>query len=141
MNDNGQSQMDLNWLLDQMVGRVFGAQHAVVLSADGLRMGNSGGLTKDKSDRLSAIASTLQSLAKGVSREFVGGPVLQTVIELGEGYLFVSAAGQGACLAVIAEKTVDVESIAYEMKRLVKQLGDHLASAPRDHSMDGAQRN
>jgi predicted regulator of Ras-like GTPase activity (Roadblock/LC7/MglB family) len=141
MNNNGQSKMDLNWLLDDIVRRVVGAQHAVVLSSDGLLMGKSGALSKDDSDQLSAIASSLQSLAKGVSRHFVRGPVLQTIIELAEGYLFVSAAGQGACLAVIADASVDVESIAYEMSRLVKTLGDHLSAAPRDPSTNGSNRN
>jgi predicted regulator of Ras-like GTPase activity (Roadblock/LC7/MglB family) len=132
MNEYGNSNTDLNWLLDDMVDRVVGAQHAVVLSADGLLMGKSATLTKDDSDQLSAIASSLQSLAKGVSRHFARGPVLQTLIEMAEGYLFVSAAGQGACLAVLAEDSVDVEMIAYEMSRLVKRVGDYMSSAPRE---------
>nr|WP_042191632.1 roadblock/LC7 domain-containing protein [Kibdelosporangium sp. MJ126-NF4]CEL20195.1 hypothetical protein [Kibdelosporangium sp. MJ126-NF4]CTQ97420.1 hypothetical protein [Kibdelosporangium sp. MJ126-NF4] len=123
---------DLNWLLDDIVGRVVGTQHAIVLSADGLLLGRSAGMNKDDSDQLSAIASSLQSLAKGVSRHFHRGQVLQNLIEMERGYLFVSAAGHGACLAVLAEQTVDVEMIAYEMNRLVKRVGDYLASAPRD---------
>ncbi|HKS44852.1 MAG TPA: roadblock/LC7 domain-containing protein [Amycolatopsis sp.] len=131
MNEHGNSTIDLNWLLDDMVDRVVGAQHAVVLSSDGLLMGKSGLLAKDDSDQLSALASSLQSLAKGVSRHFNRGPVLQNLVEMAEGYLFVSAAGQGACLAVLAEETVDVELIAYEMSRLVKRVGDYMSSAPR----------
>ncbi|CAM3595803.1 roadblock/LC7 domain-containing protein [Kibdelosporangium persicum] len=123
---------DLNWLLDDIVSRVVGTQHAIVLSADGLLLGKSAGMSKDDSDQLSAIASSLQSLAKGVSRHFNRGGVLQNLIEMERGYLFVSAAGRGACLAVLAEETVDVEMIAYEMNRLVKRVGDYLASAPRD---------
>jgi predicted regulator of Ras-like GTPase activity (Roadblock/LC7/MglB family) len=122
---------DLNWLLDDIVSRVVGTQHAIVLSADGLLMGKSAGMSKDDSDQLSAIASSLQSLAKGVSRHFARGRVLQNLIEMEHGYLFVSAAGRGACLAVIAQQTVDVEMIAYEMNRLVKRVGDYMASAPR----------
>ncbi|AIJ24497.1 MULTISPECIES: roadblock/LC7 domain-containing protein [Amycolatopsis] len=132
MNENENSKVDLNWLLDDMVDRVVGAQHAVVLSADGLLMGKSANLSKDDSDQLSAIASSLQSLAKGASKHFQRGPVLQTLIEMAEGYLFVCAAGQGACLAILAEETVDVEMIAYEMSRLVKRVGDYMTSAPRD---------
>lgn len=123
---------DLNWLLDDIVSRVVGTQHAIVLSADGLLLGKSAGMNKDDSDQLSAIASSLQSLAKGVSRHFNRGGVLQNLIEMERGYLFVSAAGRGACLAVLAEGTVDVEMIAYEMNRLVKRVGDYLASAPRE---------
>jgi predicted regulator of Ras-like GTPase activity (Roadblock/LC7/MglB family) len=132
MNEYGTSKPDLNWLLDDIVNRVVGAQNAIVLSADGLQMGKSAGMSKDDSDQLSAIASSLQSLAKGVSKRFSRGPVLQNMIEMEFGYLFVSAAGQGACLAVLAGENVDVEMIAYEMNRLVKRVGDYLASAPRE---------
>mgnify|MGYP001096294755 CR=1 FL=1 len=140
MNQNGNTKLDLNWLLDDVVNRVVGAQHAIVLSADGLLMGKSFGMTKDDSDQLSAMASSLQSLAKGVSRHFSRGRVLQTLIEMSEGYLFVSSAGLGACLAVLAEETVDVEMIAYEMNRLVKRVGDYLSSAPRDTSRIASER-
>ncbi|GAA1034688.1 MULTISPECIES: roadblock/LC7 domain-containing protein [Amycolatopsis] len=132
MNEYGNSTPDLNWLLDDVVNRVVGAQNAIVLSADGLLLGKSSGMSKDDSDQLSAIASSLQSLAKGVSRQFHRGPVLQNMIEMERGYLFVSAAGQGACLAVLAGADIDVEMIAYEMNRLVKRVGDYLASAPRE---------
>jgi predicted regulator of Ras-like GTPase activity (Roadblock/LC7/MglB family) len=123
---------DLNWLLDDIVSRVVGTQHAIVLSADGLLLGKSAGMSKDDSDQLSAIASSLQSLAKGVSRHFSRGPVMQNLIEMERGYLFVSAAGRGACLAVLAAETVDVEMIAYEINRLVKRVGEFMASAPRE---------
>lgn len=131
MNENGNSKPDLNWLLDDVVNRVVGAQNAIVLSADGLLIGKSAGMSKDDSDQLSAIASSLQSLAKGVSRQFSRGAVLQNMIEMERGFLFVSAAGQGACLAVLAGESVDIEMIAYEMNRLVKRVGDYLAAAPR----------
>ncbi len=132
MNEYGSPKPDLNWLLDDMVNRVVGAQNAIVLSADGLLIGKSAGMSKDDSDQLSAIASSLQSLAKGVSKQFNRGPVLQNMIEMERGYLFVSAAGQGACLAVLAADNVDVEMIAYEMSRLVKRVGDYMVSAPRE---------
>ena len=132
MNEYGNPKPDLNWLLDDMVNRVVGAQNAIVLSADGLLIGKSAGMSKDDSDQLSAIASSLQSLAKGVSKQFNRGPVLQNMIEMERGYLFVSAAGHGACLAVLAADSVDVEMIAYEMSRLVKRVGDYMASAPRE---------
>ena len=140
MNEYGNPKPDLNWLLDDMVNRVVGAQNAIVLSADGLLIGKSAGMSKDDSDQLSAIASSLQSLAKGVSKQFNRGPVLQNMIEMERGYLFVSAAGRGACLAVLAEQTVDVEMIAYEMNRLVKRVGDYLTSAPRETAATAPER-
>jgi predicted regulator of Ras-like GTPase activity (Roadblock/LC7/MglB family) len=136
MNHHGNSAPDiLHQLLNDLVTRVVGAQGAIVLSADGLLLGKSASLTKDDSDQLSAIASSLQSLAKGVQRFFDRGRVLQNMIEMERGYFFVVAAGQGAFLAVLADDTVDVEMIASEINRLVKRVGEHLTAAPRASTM------
>ena len=132
MNENAHSGADLNWLLDDLVERVVGAQHAVVLSADGLLIGKSAALSKDDSDQLSAMASAFQSLARGTGRHFGGGNVRQTIVEMEHAYLFVTAAGRGACLAVLAEESADMGMIAYEMNLLVKRVGVYLSSAPRN---------
>jgi len=122
---------DLNWLLDSLVERAVGAKYAIVLSADGLLLGNSADLGKDDAEQLSAIASAFQSLARGTGKQFDGGEVLQTVVEMERAYLFVTGAGQGACLAVLAEESSDVGLIAYEMNVLVEQVGRFLDAAPR----------
>jgi predicted regulator of Ras-like GTPase activity (Roadblock/LC7/MglB family) len=131
MNEKATSETDLNWLLDNLVERVVAAQHAVVLSADGLLIGKSRELSRDDSDQLSAMASAFQSLARGAGRHFSGGQVRQTIVEMEHAYLFVTAAGRGACLAVLAGESADVGLIAYEMNLLVKQVGVYLSSAPR----------
>jgi predicted regulator of Ras-like GTPase activity (Roadblock/LC7/MglB family) len=130
-NDMAGQGRDLNWLLEDLVGRVVGARHAVVLSADGLLMGRSAGLSKDDSEHLSAMASAFQSLARGTGRHFGGGAVRQTIVEMEHAYLFVTAAGHGACLAVLGEEDSDVGMVAYEMNLLVKRVGPYLSSAPR----------
>ncbi|MFI9388314.1 roadblock/LC7 domain-containing protein [Kutzneria sp. NPDC052558] len=131
MNDKAHSETDLNWLLDNLVERVVDARHAVVLSADGLLIGKSDGLSRDDSDQLSAMASAFQSLARGAGRHFGGGQVRQTIVEMEHAFLFVTAAGRGACLAVLAEENADIGLIAYEMNLLVKQVGVYLSAAPR----------
>ncbi len=45
--------------------------------------------------------------------------------------LFVTAAGDGSCLAVLSDADSDVGLVAYEMTLLVKRVGAHLGSAPR----------
>jgi predicted regulator of Ras-like GTPase activity (Roadblock/LC7/MglB family) len=137
MNENAHSGADLNWLLDDLVERVVGAQHAVVLSADGLLIGKSAALSKDDSDQLSAMASAFQSLARGTGKHFGGGNVRQTIVEMEHAYLFVTAAGRGACLAVLAEELADMGMIAYEMNLLVKRVGVYLSSAPRTNQAAG----
>ncbi|MEW2048527.1 roadblock/LC7 domain-containing protein [Streptomyces sp. NBC_00377] len=122
---------ELNWLLDELVDRVAGIRKAVVLSGDGLATGVSKDLTREDGEHLAAVASGFHSLAKGVGRHFDAGSVRQTVVELDEAFLFVTAAGDGSCLAVLADADSDVGLVAYEMTLLVKRVGVHLGSTPR----------
>ncbi|KRV48694.1 dynein regulation protein LC7 [Wenjunlia vitaminophila] len=123
---------ELNWLLDDLVSRVAYIRKALVLSSDGLATGASRGLTREDSEHLAAVASGFHSLAKGVGRHFRAGAVRQTLVELDGAFLFVTAAGDGSCLAVLADAEADVGQIAYEMTLLVKRVGIHLSTAPRD---------
>jgi predicted regulator of Ras-like GTPase activity (Roadblock/LC7/MglB family) len=125
------SSADLTWLLDDLVARVKEAQHAVVLSADGLLMASSQGLGQEDAEHLSAVASGVQSLAKGASEWFGVGPVRQTVIEMRGAYLLVTVAGHGACLAVMGSEESDIGLIAYEMAMLVTRVGEFLSSPSR----------
>lgn len=122
---------ELDWLLDDLVLRVGEVRHAVVLSNDGLAVGASGGLTREDAEHLAAVSSGFHSLAKGAGRHFRTGGVRQTMVEMDDGFLFVAAAGDGSCLAVLSTVTADVGLIAYEMARLVKRVGEHLGTPPR----------
>ena len=121
----------LTWLLDDLIQRVPAAHQAVVLSADGLLMGASAGLRREDAEHLSAMAAGFQSLAKGASRHFRAGPVRQTVVEMESAFLFVTAAGHGACLAVLAGRDADLGIIAYEMAMLVTRVGDFMTAPDR----------
>jgi predicted regulator of Ras-like GTPase activity (Roadblock/LC7/MglB family) len=121
----------LGWLLDDLIERVPSARQAIVLSVDGLLMATSGGLDASDAEHMSAIAAGFQSLARGASRHFQGGPVRQTIVEMESLFLFVTAAGQGACLAVLAESSSDIGLIAYEMAMLVKRVGQTLSTPSR----------
>jgi predicted regulator of Ras-like GTPase activity (Roadblock/LC7/MglB family) len=122
---------ELNWLRDDLVERVASVSKAIVLSGDGLPTGVSKDLTREDSEHLAAVASGFHSLAKGVGRHFEAGSVRQTIVELDEAFLFVTAAGDGSCLAVLSEAEADIGQVAYEMTLLVKRVGVHLAAAPR----------
>lgn len=122
---------NLTWLLDDLVERVPSAQQAVVLSADGLMMGASATLSREDAEHLSAMAAGFQSLAKGASRQFRAGPVRQTVVEMESAFLFVTAAGAGACLAVLAASDADLGLIAYEMAMLVTRVGEFMSAPDR----------
>jgi predicted regulator of Ras-like GTPase activity (Roadblock/LC7/MglB family) len=122
---------NLDWLLDDLVDRLPPAQQAVVLSADGLLIGSSRDLSREDAEHMSAMAAGFQSLAKGASRHFEAGPVRQTIVEMESAYLFVTAAGQGACLAVLCDADSDIGLIAYEMAMLVTRVGENLVASDR----------
>lgn len=122
---------ELNWLLDGLVERTAGANRAVVLSADGLLLGQSGNMSQPDAEHLSAMASAFQSLAKGTGRHFGGGEVRQTVVEMDHAYLLVTAAGAGACIAMLAGEEADLGMLAYETNLLVSQVSAALSAAPR----------
>ena len=122
---------ELDWLLDDLLQQVSGADRAVVLSADGLLIGRSSNLTEEDGEHLSAVASAFQSLAKGTGRHFGGGRVRQTVVEMDHAFLFVTAAGHGACLALLTSEEADMGLVAYSMNMMVKRVGAALSAAPR----------
>jgi predicted regulator of Ras-like GTPase activity (Roadblock/LC7/MglB family) len=122
---------ELDWLLDDLVTRVAQIDKAVILPRDGLTIGASAGLSREDAEHLSAVAAGFQSLARGVGQQFGGGQPRQTIIELDSAFLFVTAAGEGSCLAVLAAAGADAGLIAYEMAVLVKRVGAHLSVQPR----------
>jgi predicted regulator of Ras-like GTPase activity (Roadblock/LC7/MglB family) len=121
----------LSWLLDNLVNQVEHVQQALILSRDGLVVAASRGLTSEDSEHLSALAAGIQSLARGTGRHFRAGEVRQTIIEMESAFLFVIAAGQGTCLAVLASADANVGLIAYEMAMLIRRMGKYLAAEPR----------
>ena len=125
------SASDLDWLLDDLVMRVPDVNKAVILSRDGLAIAASSALTREDAEHLAAVASGFQSLARGAGRHFGGGRVRQTIVEMDTAFLFVTAAGEGSCLAVLSPAAADAGLIAYEMAILVKRVGPHLAVEPR----------
>lgn len=136
MNDT--TTVDLQWLLDDFIGRVTAVDRAVVLSADGLLVGRSSSLSDEDGEHLSAVASGFQSLARGAARHFEVGSVRQTMVEMDRAFLFVTAAGRGACLAVLATENADVGLVAYEMNILLKKVGGYMIASPRATDPGGA---
>lgn len=122
---------DLSWLLTGLVQRVPHTRSALLLSSDGL-VKAAHGLETDTADHLAALASGLYSLARSAGARFGdGGDVRQVVVELDTSLLFVSTAGQGACLAVLAGRDADAAVLGYEMAMLVKSVRPYLATPAR----------
>jgi predicted regulator of Ras-like GTPase activity (Roadblock/LC7/MglB family) len=133
-------ESDLDWLLRGLVERVPHARHAVLLSADGLTTAVHG-LSPDDADHLAAIASGLFSIARSAAAKFGGSDgVRQVVAELDDTLLFVSSAGYGSVLAVLADRDADAGVLGYEMVQLVKSVRPFLGTPARNAAADGRAR-
>ncbi|GIE30369.1 dynein regulation protein LC7 [Actinoplanes italicus] len=129
--DIARTSQDLVWLLSGLIDRVPGTRSALLLSSDGLRKA-AHGLDDDGADHLAAVASGMFSLARSAGTRFGGTDgVRQVVAELDDALLFVSAAGSGAVLAVIAGKTADPGVLGYEMAQMVKSVRPYLSTPAR----------
>lgn len=121
----------LDWLLNDLIKRVPGARHAVVLSQDGLVISRSETFGRDRAEQLAAASSGLSSLARSIGRSLDGGPVRQTLIEMENAFLFLTTAGRGTHLVVLTDQHADVGVVAFEMNTLVRQVGEYLSTSPR----------
>ena len=133
----------LGWLLRSLIEHVPRTRSAVLLSADGLATA-AYGLDQDPADQLSAIASGLFSLARTAAVRFGGDGgdgVRQVVAELDDTRMFVSSAGYGSVLAVLADRETDAGVLGYEMSQLVKSVRPFLATPARQSGGGGPRAN
>jgi uncharacterized protein len=126
------AMQEMSWLLTNFADSIAGIAHVVAVSADGLLLAQSRDLPSDRADQLAAIAAGVVSLTDGASRMFSAGGVLQTVIEMESGYLFLMSISDGSSMAVLAARSCDVGQVGYEMALLVERVGKALVPAPRE---------
>jgi predicted regulator of Ras-like GTPase activity (Roadblock/LC7/MglB family) len=113
----------INFLISNFADRVAGVRDAIVVSADGLLMAMSAGMTRESADRFAAASSGLIGLAHGAASPFGGGRVTEVIIEMEYGFIFVTGISDGSSMAIVADASCDVGLIGYEMARLVERCG------------------
>ena len=113
----------LGWLITNFVDRIPGASSAVVVSSDGLVLSLSDTVARDSADQTAAITSGITGLTAGAARCFDAGDVVQVIVEMEGGYMFVTTVSDGSSLAVLCDKSCDIGLIGYEMSLLVARLG------------------
>jgi predicted regulator of Ras-like GTPase activity (Roadblock/LC7/MglB family) len=122
---------NVRWLVADLVERTPGLTEAVVVSPDGLPLAMSGGLDRATGDRFAAVASGMIGLAHGAAGRFGGGAVLEVMIEMEHGFLFMTGVADGSCLAVSASATADVGLVGYELAVAADRIGALLTPALR----------
>jgi predicted regulator of Ras-like GTPase activity (Roadblock/LC7/MglB family) len=124
----------LDWLLSNFAREVPGVTHAVLVSADGLLVAATEHLPGERADQLAAVSSGLASLSTGAAQLFDGGQVLQSVVEMENGYLLLMRVGDGSHLATLAATSCDIGQVGYEMAILVERVGGVVKSSRRSHA-------
>ncbi|MEV7687842.1 roadblock/LC7 domain-containing protein [Streptomyces bungoensis] len=126
VGSNGISIADL----DEVVGDVHGARHAVLLGGDGLPRGATTGMSQDLADTISAAMTGIHAYSRATS-QFAGVAAdaqwRQTVIEFQHGWIFLISAGRGAFLAAAAEHDADIEEFTTRLHEVVPRLSGYLA--------------
>lgn len=118
-----EDERNLDWIVSKFVEEVPSAAHAILVSADGLLMAASSSIPSDRAEQVAAVSSGLASLAVGAARLFDGGAVLQTVVEMQNGYLLLMSVGDGSNLACLTQDSADIGQVGYEMALLVDRVG------------------
>ncbi|MFC3438231.1 roadblock/LC7 domain-containing protein [Nocardia seriolae] len=116
-------------MLADFVRTTDGVRDAVAVSSDGLLMAMSAGLDRSAADRLAAIVSGLTSLGRSASRSYDFDGLRLIMIEMGRGFLLVSAMANGSCIGVIADHNADVGLVGYQMAALADRAGALLTPA------------
>lgn len=123
--------VSLDWLVTRFAREVPGVAHAVLVSVDGLLIAASEHMPPERADQLAAVSSGLASLASGAAELFQGGPVMQSIVEMQNGYLLLMRVGDGSQLATLASTNCDIGQIGYEMAVLVERVGAVVQSTRR----------
>jgi predicted regulator of Ras-like GTPase activity (Roadblock/LC7/MglB family) len=124
---------NMDWMLTDLVGEVPYVRHVVLLSSDGLCIGQAN-TAPDAADAIAAACSGIQSLARAIAQMFPqgDGSTHMVGIEADGGYFSLMAAGPGAYLAVLADQEVDAGLLGSRMRTLVIRIGQHMTSPPRE---------
>jgi uncharacterized protein len=115
-----------NWLLDAFTSNTAGVLEAIAVSSDGLLMAMSATKDRANAERLAAVVSGMTSLAGGAANWYSLGALNRVIIDMADGYLLVAAISSGSMLGVIADRSANLGTVAYEMTLFANRAGEAL---------------
>jgi uncharacterized protein len=115
-----------NWLLDSFTSSTAGVKEAIAVSSDGLLMAVSAIDDRANAERLAAVVSGMTSLAGGVANWYSLGGLNRVVVDMADGYLLIAAISAGSVLGVIADRSANLGTVAYEMTLFASRAGSAL---------------
>ncbi|MGW1076765.1 roadblock/LC7 domain-containing protein [Streptomyces sp. NPDC002537] len=121
----------VSWMIRDFIEATPGLRGGIVVSSDGLTLAESGGLSEDDRDRLSAVVSGIVALSKGALSICGGTRVNQTLVDMDQGYLCLMSISEGSTLGLVTHPACNIGLIAYEAARLVDRVGRAMTPAVR----------
>ncbi|TDC76795.1 dynein regulation protein LC7 [Micromonospora sp. KC606] len=115
-----------NWLLDSFTSSTAGVLEAIAVSSDGLLMAMSAIKDRSNAERLAAVVSGMTSLASGAASWYALGGLNRVIVDMADGYLLISAISAGSVLGVVADRTANLGTVAYEMTLFAGRAGGAL---------------
>ena len=123
---------NLNWLVARFVQQVAAVRQAVVVSSDGLPLAVSNGVDRESGERLAAVASGMIGLDYGSAGRFGAGPVSNVIVEMENGWMFVTGIRDGSLMCVVTAKHADIGTIGYEIAVFSERAGEVLTPELRE---------
>lgn len=118
-----QEAKTFNWLLDSFTTNTAGVMEAIAVSSDGLLIAMSSIKDRANAERLAAVVSGMTSLAGGAASWYGLGSLNRVIIDMSDGYLLITAISTGSVLGVIADRTANLGTVAYEMTLFATRAG------------------
>jgi len=118
---------NFNWLLDTFTANTAGVAEAIAVSSDGLLMAMSAVTDRANAERLAAVVSGMTSLAGGAAHTYSLGALNRVVIDMADGYLLITSISSGSVLGVIADRSANLGTVAYEMTMFANRAGGTLS--------------
>jgi hypothetical protein len=118
-----QEAKTFNWLLDSFTTNTAGVTEAIAVSSDGLLIAMSSIRDRANAERLAAVVSGMTSLAGGAASWYGLGSLNRVIIDMSDGYLLITAISAGSVLGVIADRTANLGTVAYEMTLFATRAG------------------
>ena len=112
--------------------QVAAVRQAVVVSSDGLPLAVSDGVDREAGERLSAVASGMIGLAYGSAGRFGAGAVSNVIVEMENGWMFVTGIRDGSLMCVVTTKDADIGTIGYEIAVFADRAGEVLTPEVRE---------
>jgi predicted regulator of Ras-like GTPase activity (Roadblock/LC7/MglB family) len=112
-----------NWLLESFTSGTAGVVESVAVSSDGLLMAMSASRDRANAERLAAVVSGLASLASGAATWYTLGGLNRVIVDMADGYLLITSISKGSLLGVIATRSANLGTVAYEMTLFANRAG------------------